>query len=77
VALSSIRGSVRLLPILLVVSVPACAQTRQSARPSAPTAQAAAESVVYELRQMQLAGLSDEVMIDYIKSRGQNYVLTA
>jgi hypothetical protein len=40
-------------------------------------ADTSAESIVNELRHMQLAGMSDEVMIDYISSKGQTYVLNA
>jgi hypothetical protein len=61
------------LLILIPVSL---GQSRRLSRQQAST-EPSADQIVTELRHLQVGGISDELMISYVRSRGHAYQLTA
>lgn len=72
------RGKTRLIFSLFLFAVTSTyVQAGQSARRQPTDQPSPSDGIVNELRHMQAEGISDEVMIDYVKSKRQNYDLTA
>jgi hypothetical protein len=61
----------------LLLLIPVClGQSRRLSHQPAST-ELSSDQIVAELRHMQVEGISDELMISYVRSRGHGYQLTA